>query len=385
MYSLTDKQIDFILDDIRARGVETEDLQLNLLDHICCIIESELEENGNFEQFYQRTISSFYKKELKELEDETQLLLTFKNYYAMKKTMIVSGFISAILLLAGGFFKVMHWPGANVGLILGIGFFSLLFLPLMFTLRLREKKDRRDKVVLILGLFVSVMLLVGALFKIMHWPGAGIFVRTGLPILLFIYLPIYIFNGMRNPDTKVNTIITSILIIAGSGFLMVLPARSQSIKLSKAAVNYLKNEEAALVDLRTIVKPDSSSAETYSVFMRSADKLKDAIIKGISGVDFNTYLADDENIQPEWLTPDQLMNFPETHEFINSLVAFETKMNASLYKYEPVLGNDSPEREVQMNYLLSLQPHVVDLICFISNTQTKASLVIAKKSGFAAN
>ena len=45
MYRLNDQQIDYILSDIGARGVEMESLQLNLLDHICCIVERDLEEN----------------------------------------------------------------------------------------------------------------------------------------------------------------------------------------------------------------------------------------------------------------------------------------------------------------------------------------------------
>ena len=44
MYYLSDQQIEYILNDIRRNGVEMEDLQLNLLDHICCIIEQNLEE-----------------------------------------------------------------------------------------------------------------------------------------------------------------------------------------------------------------------------------------------------------------------------------------------------------------------------------------------------
>ena len=79
MYCLNEKQIDFILDDIRRNGVELEDLQSNLLDHICCIIEQELEENGDFEQFYFSTIKKFYKNELREIEEETISLLNFKN------------------------------------------------------------------------------------------------------------------------------------------------------------------------------------------------------------------------------------------------------------------------------------------------------------------
>ena len=48
MYCITEQQITFILNDIKEKGVEMEDLQLNLLDHVCCIIENELEANGDF-------------------------------------------------------------------------------------------------------------------------------------------------------------------------------------------------------------------------------------------------------------------------------------------------------------------------------------------------
>ena len=72
MYCINDKQIDHILDDIRRRGVEMEDLQYNLLDHICCIVEQNLKENGDFKQFYQNTIRTFYKDALWEIEEETK-------------------------------------------------------------------------------------------------------------------------------------------------------------------------------------------------------------------------------------------------------------------------------------------------------------------------
>src|ERR1043165_9729713 len=91
MYRITDEQIEFILNDIRRNGVETESLQLNILDHICCIIEQNLKESDGFEDFYHKTIRQFYKQNLREIEEETIKLLTFKNYYAMKKVMIASG------------------------------------------------------------------------------------------------------------------------------------------------------------------------------------------------------------------------------------------------------------------------------------------------------
>ena len=121
MYQLTDKQIDFILDDIRARGVKLDSLQQSLLDHVCCIIEQNLEANGDFESFYRNTIQLFYKKELAEIEEETLLLLKFKHYYSMKRIMLFSGSFGVAGFIIGSLFKIMHWPGAVL-----IFFFSVL-------------------------------------------------------------------------------------------------------------------------------------------------------------------------------------------------------------------------------------------------------------------
>ena len=132
MYCLSDKQIDYILNDIGARGVEMESLQQNLVDHVCCIIEQNLEVNGDFENFYQKTIQTFYKDALWEIEEETLLLLTYKNYYTMKKIMIMSGAISAITLLTGSILKIMHWQGAGFFIFIAMILSSLIFLPLFF-------------------------------------------------------------------------------------------------------------------------------------------------------------------------------------------------------------------------------------------------------------
>ena len=51
---LSEKQVDFILNDIRRNGIQTEELQLNLLDHICCLIENEMSPENDFDEIYQR-------------------------------------------------------------------------------------------------------------------------------------------------------------------------------------------------------------------------------------------------------------------------------------------------------------------------------------------
>mgnify|MGYP000926481524 FL=1 len=85
MYKITDEQVDFILEDISKRGIVTEDVRNNILDHVCCIIENEMNLEHNFIEFYEGAITQFYQNSLDEIEIETQKLLTFKNFYAMKR------------------------------------------------------------------------------------------------------------------------------------------------------------------------------------------------------------------------------------------------------------------------------------------------------------
>lgn len=86
MYCLSDREIDFIADDIHGRGISMEDLRNNLLDHICLIIEHELPQDGNFEECYARVIKRFYTKDLREIEDATVLLLQRKHHILVTRT-----------------------------------------------------------------------------------------------------------------------------------------------------------------------------------------------------------------------------------------------------------------------------------------------------------
>jgi len=265
MYQLKDRHIDFILNDISARGVTIEDLQYNLLDHICCIIEKNLEENGDFENFYKRTVQSFFKNDLKEIEDETISLVIFKNYYTMKKIMLVSGTISAIFLSAGLILKFLHWPGAAMGIVLGIGILSLIFLPLMFILKIKEKQSVKDKLTIGIGSFAGVLISLGILFKVQHWPMANLMMNSSLFITLLLFLPFYFFSGIRNPETKVNTIVSSILLLSACGLLLTLmrSPRSSHMREQMLTKDYLRGQallEKSLAQLES-GKTDSIQPE----------------------------------------------------------------------------------------------------------------------------
>lgn len=240
MYTLSDEQIDYISDDIRRNGIQIEDLQLNLLDHICCIIEHNLKDGEDFEPFYRDTVKQFYRKELSEIEEETVYLLTFKNYYLMKRSMIVSGAFAAFILVMGAIFKIGHWPGAGILIFSGMVVFSLVFLPLVFLLKTKEVGTMREKIILGLGTLAGICYFISALFLIMHWPGARVIWVLTLSMSFFLLLPLYFFNGIRKPETKLNTIVTTIILIG----VLILQFALTPVGMSKSKKEVQKTAQA---------------------------------------------------------------------------------------------------------------------------------------------
>ena len=267
MYKLSEEQIEFISADIKKRGIEMNDLHDNILDHACCMIENNLEENGDFGKFYSNTIVKFYKNELWEIEEETISLLIFKNFYAMKKVMLISGFISSFFLMTGILFKFLHWPGASAMLVLGIGSCSLIFLPLLFVLKVKESVDLKNKFIVLVGMLSAICLSLGILFKIMHWPGANLLGVTAIISLIGLFLPIYFITGIKNPETKTNTIIISLVTCLGAGLFLALVNTRPSATIAEKS--YYSNQQMQKIsELNTVLTVKDTNEKN------STDKIK---------------------------------------------------------------------------------------------------------------
>lgn len=242
MHKVRDDEVDFILDDIAKRGVTTEDVRYNILDHVCCIIENEMSDEMDFNEFYRHTIARFYRKELGEIEEETQQLLTFKHFYAMKKTVKISGVTSIILILLGVIFKAMHWPGAGIAIVLGLGFFSLIFIPLNIVLKFKDNKEKSNPLIMTVGMLTASTATIGVLFKIMHWPYANILMFSSLLVFMIVFIPIYFIINYRNPDTKFNTIINTTFMIGAAGMLFALinlsPSKHSDVQKTQKNVSH---------------------------------------------------------------------------------------------------------------------------------------------------
>lgn len=381
MYRLNDQQIDHIINDIRARGVEMESLQNDLLDHVCCIIENKLEESGDFERFYESIIKTFYKKELKEIEEETITLLNNKHYYAMKKIMIGSGIISALLLSMGIILKFMHMPGAAVGIFTGVVTFSLIFLPLMFLLKLKEKESSRDKILLGLGSLVTILISIAILFKMLHWPYANMMGLVSVGILILIYLPINLVTGIRNPSTKVNTIVSSVLLVAGCGLFLSLAKSPQGSKIQyiKTTDYFIRNNRLVQNELQLLVKSagktesNSTSAQSKNI-LALCEELKSYLLEKETGL--KTLDADFINKQA-WISETYASYYfePESEEFkkLSSLTDMIKQYNTSSKSATAipefsVLSDQNNDRVIDvLNNLVQIELFVLQSELSLSN------------------
>jgi len=215
MEALTEKQIDTIYDWIIEQGIEYESLKTDLLDHICCHIEQLISNGENFEESFNKTKSIFADNELKKIQESTLYFITLK-YQNMKKFAAYLGITTATLIFIGVFFKLMHWPGAGISLTIGLITLSIIVFPTLIILEFTNQSDLYKKLSNAFGLVSAIILSLGTLFKIMHWPGASMLIITGLSFLGFIFLPLNAFKNYKLAENKLLSIAMSSLIFVGA-------------------------------------------------------------------------------------------------------------------------------------------------------------------------
>ncbi len=198
--TLNIKQIETIAADVRRARITLSHLADDLIDHICCEVESELGKGKSFEEAYRDIMQKAGRKRLNEIQEDTQFLID-KNYRIMKMTMKITGNVSLAMLGLATVMRLFHWPGANVVLVLGFIVLALIFFPAAIWANQRETKIRLTRSLHSLILVGGILLMAGVLFKVMHWPGAGIVMFSGWIIVILLFLPLLLYAKLMEAET----------------------------------------------------------------------------------------------------------------------------------------------------------------------------------------
>lgn len=199
MLVLEPGQIKRIEDKIALAEIKDNSLTVDLMDHVCCMIEERLESGNDFEHAESEVFKEMGILQMQAIEQETQLLT--QNKITMKKRTKVIGIVAFVIMIIGLTFKLLHLPGAAI--MWGIGILSMVFgfFLMIFVERFNYQKSNRYRLREFIGYLGSASLLMGIGFGLLKWPLAVWLAESG-GILLLIYFIINTTSATHTTDMQ---------------------------------------------------------------------------------------------------------------------------------------------------------------------------------------
>jgi hypothetical protein len=190
------------LDAIRLRlekdGITLSSLKDDLLDHLCCAIEEQMDAGLDFDNSFRTAIDELAPKGLSDIEEQTVLMLNHK-LIPMKKLTYVIGLVACMMIVMGWLLSVLHWSAGFMLGTAGVMSFVFLFLPMLAISKFKSAAamPQYEKTSIILAICSGVILSGGLTLKILHLPGANIMILVGSVLVAFGFLPFLFFSMYR--------------------------------------------------------------------------------------------------------------------------------------------------------------------------------------------
>jgi len=197
MYILDQEEIFKIENRIINAEVENPSLNIDLVDHICCMVEERVELGMNLKQAEEEVFKEMGEVQLKAIGIETKLLT--QNKFTMKKRTKIIGLVALALAATGFIFKMLHLPGAGVlwgtGILIGaFGFFLMVLVD-----RFSYEKNGAKRIIVLIGYLGSAFLLLGIGLAFLHWFPISTYLAEGGGLLLLAYFVLTNVNDNKKP------------------------------------------------------------------------------------------------------------------------------------------------------------------------------------------
>ena len=192
--------IDQIINDIRNEEISFSHLPDDLIDHVCCDVEYEMQTGLDFHQAYQRVKQKIGSpRRLREIQEETLYSVDSK-YRKMKNTMKFSAIAGTILFGFAALFKIQHWPAAGILLTSGALTLAFVFMPSAIGVLWKETHNKNKLFLYLSGFVTGFLFITGTLFKIQHWPVAGILLLGSVVTAVFMFLPALLSDRLNDKE-----------------------------------------------------------------------------------------------------------------------------------------------------------------------------------------
>ena len=210
MYQLSEHEVEIVAGDVKSAGINFSHLGYDLIDHLCCDIESRMTTGISFTQAYSQVKDDFGIKGLQQIQINT-LMLIDKNYRIMKNSMKTIGVVSLVLMALGTIFKLLHLSGAVYLMIVSFFFTSLVFFPSILYLMYKEINKKQQAGLYVVAFLGGATFFVSILFKLFHWPGGSILITIGMLLIGLVLLPAILINRIKRSNMPPALILLGIL------------------------------------------------------------------------------------------------------------------------------------------------------------------------------
>jgi len=186
MQELSSEQIWILKNHIQKGGLKNNLLKDELLDHLCCCIESEMEKGLTFNDAYRKTSEIYPKKELSKTHRNLSFLINYKS------------FLTTGLLYLSFITYIISWL-VHINIADWIGFVSFLLVSLVF-LRYSvvfniSRNLKFHKLLSFLSGTVFVLFLAGSVFRFL-WLNYGLSNPHVMPMLIFSWFILGIISQL---------------------------------------------------------------------------------------------------------------------------------------------------------------------------------------------
>jgi hypothetical protein len=201
---ITDQQLIFISKKISESAISSKDIQDDLIDHFCCLVEIEMQRGKSFDEAYASAYQQTTPNGFGEIQHESFFLLNHKKIILMKQFTYITGYLFALSTSVGAFFKIMHFPSAEILLFSGLLGVSFIFLPLLLINKFKDKvlKVMSEKLKWIFGTLSMMLIITGSCFKLLHLQGAMVIFGLGMLTFGLLFLPFLFFRMFKSSQEE---------------------------------------------------------------------------------------------------------------------------------------------------------------------------------------
>jgi hypothetical protein len=151
----------------------------------------------------------------------------------MKQKLYIFGLVTTMVIFTGTIFKVNHYPGAGILLTLGLALFVLGFLPFSLLNLYAKEGNTQNKLLFFVTCLTCFVVFIAMLFKIQHWPFSGLALTIALPFPFVVFLPVFLYITGKNKSFNIyNTVYVLFLLALVSVFNALL-----SLSVTKSRID----------------------------------------------------------------------------------------------------------------------------------------------------